>query len=143
MIDDINLSLCLSGGGGKRNGRSKKWKEMLKLPHISQCEELRRTIGTNTECVCVFVRARQKDNLPCSVIGAGLTAGGSSDWTSFLFLPVRQEIGPMCLFKMGNVFILNITVNTFLFMHQMRFQPALLVTRKIHQLPGSSPATVS
>lgn len=41
----IFLTFFLIGGGGKRNGRSKKWKEMLKLPHISQCEELRRTIG--------------------------------------------------------------------------------------------------
>ncbi|KAJ1140063.1 hypothetical protein NDU88_006424, partial [Pleurodeles waltl] len=33
----------LTGGGGKRKGKSKKWKEILKFPHISQCEELRRT----------------------------------------------------------------------------------------------------
>ncbi|EHB13422.1 G protein-coupled receptor kinase 5 [Heterocephalus glaber] len=32
-------------GGGKRKGKSKKWKEILKFPHISQCEDLRRTIG--------------------------------------------------------------------------------------------------
>jgi len=48
------ISSCLSGGGGKRNGRSKKWKEMLKLPHISQCEELRRIIGMK-KGVRVFV----------------------------------------------------------------------------------------
>lgn len=36
-----------AGGGGKRKGKSKKWKEILKFPHISQCEDLRRTIGTN------------------------------------------------------------------------------------------------
>uniref|UniRef100_A0A8C9WDK2 G protein-coupled receptor kinase n=1 Tax=Scleropages formosus TaxID=113540 RepID=A0A8C9WDK2_SCLFO len=42
-------SLC---GGGKRNGRSKKWKEMLKLPHISQCEELRRTIERDYSSLC-------------------------------------------------------------------------------------------
>lgn len=34
-----------TGGGGKRKGKSKKWKEILKFPHISQCEDLRRTIG--------------------------------------------------------------------------------------------------
>lgn len=39
---DISLS---AGGGGKRKGKSKKWKEILKFPHISQCEDLRRTIG--------------------------------------------------------------------------------------------------
>ncbi|KAK1886218.1 G protein-coupled receptor kinase 6 [Dissostichus eleginoides] len=43
---------CCSGGGGKRNGRSKKWKEMLKLPHISQCEELRRTIERDYTSLC-------------------------------------------------------------------------------------------
>uniref|UniRef100_A0A3Q0R8J2 G protein-coupled receptor kinase n=1 Tax=Amphilophus citrinellus TaxID=61819 RepID=A0A3Q0R8J2_AMPCI len=46
------LSFCVSGGGGKRNGRSKKWKEMLKLPHISQCEELRRTIERDYTSLC-------------------------------------------------------------------------------------------
>uniref|UniRef100_A0A8D3D4Q6 G protein-coupled receptor kinase n=1 Tax=Scophthalmus maximus TaxID=52904 RepID=A0A8D3D4Q6_SCOMX len=46
------LLLCVSGGGGKRNGRSKKWKEMLKLPHISQCEELRRTIERDYTSLC-------------------------------------------------------------------------------------------
>lgn len=34
-----------AGGGGKRKGKSKKWKEILKFPHISQCEDLRRTVG--------------------------------------------------------------------------------------------------
>uniref|UniRef100_H3D3C5 G protein-coupled receptor kinase n=1 Tax=Tetraodon nigroviridis TaxID=99883 RepID=H3D3C5_TETNG len=48
-----NNLLCLPrGGGGKRNGRSKKWKEMLKLPHISQCEELRRTIERDYTSLC-------------------------------------------------------------------------------------------
>lgn len=41
-----NLDISFSaGGGGKRKGKSKKWKEILKFPHISQCEDLRRTIG--------------------------------------------------------------------------------------------------
>ncbi|KAG9342494.1 hypothetical protein JZ751_016497 [Albula glossodonta] len=40
------------GGGGKRNGRSKKWKEMLKLPHISVCEDLRRTIERDYSSLC-------------------------------------------------------------------------------------------
>ncbi|KAI3352817.1 hypothetical protein L3Q82_019386 [Scortum barcoo] len=62
----VTLKLCLAGhmdhvqlqgksplcGGGKRNGRSKKWKEMLKLPHISQCEELRRTIERDYTSLC-------------------------------------------------------------------------------------------
>lgn len=33
------------GGGGNRKGKSKKWRQMLQFPHISECEELRRTIG--------------------------------------------------------------------------------------------------
>lgn len=38
---------CFStGGGGKRKGRSKKWKEILRFPHISQCTEQGNTIGT-------------------------------------------------------------------------------------------------
>ncbi|MFT7807442.1 G protein-coupled receptor kinase 4 [Arapaima gigas] len=45
IVANTVLLKAREGGGGKRNGRSKKWKEMLKLPHISQCEELRRNIG--------------------------------------------------------------------------------------------------
>uniref|UniRef100_UPI00398E6714 G protein-coupled receptor kinase 5-like isoform X2 n=1 Tax=Pristiophorus japonicus TaxID=55135 RepID=UPI00398E6714 len=40
------------GGGGKRKGRSKKWKEMLRLPHVSQCEELRETIERDYSNLC-------------------------------------------------------------------------------------------
>ncbi|KFP76708.1 G protein-coupled receptor kinase 5, partial [Acanthisitta chloris] len=40
------------GGGGKRKGKSKKWKEILKFPHISQCEDLRRTIGKSFALLC-------------------------------------------------------------------------------------------
>ncbi|KAK3590168.1 hypothetical protein CHS0354_041222 [Potamilus streckersoni] len=29
------------GGGGKRKGKSKKWKQILKFPHISQCIDLK------------------------------------------------------------------------------------------------------
>lgn len=41
-----------TGGGGKRKGRSKKWKEILRFPHISQCTELGNSIGT---CLCVLL----------------------------------------------------------------------------------------
>jgi len=41
-----------TGGGGKRKGKSKKWKEMLKFPHISQTEELRRTITKDYTSIC-------------------------------------------------------------------------------------------
>ncbi|XP_077897007.1 G protein-coupled receptor kinase 5 isoform X3 [Ictidomys tridecemlineatus] len=40
------------GGGGKRKGKSKKWKEILKFPHISQCEDLRRTIDRDYCGLC-------------------------------------------------------------------------------------------
>uniref|UniRef100_A0A8C7Z6P7 G protein-coupled receptor kinase n=1 Tax=Oryzias sinensis TaxID=183150 RepID=A0A8C7Z6P7_9TELE len=50
--EGLVLRGILVRGGGKRNGRSKKWKEMLKLPHISQCEELRRTIERDYTSLC-------------------------------------------------------------------------------------------
>ncbi|KAG8549185.1 hypothetical protein GDO81_022382 [Engystomops pustulosus] len=40
------------GGGGKRKGKSKKWKEILKFPHISQCEELRRSTDEDYYNLC-------------------------------------------------------------------------------------------
>uniref|UniRef100_A0A8C3P8B4 G protein-coupled receptor kinase n=1 Tax=Chrysemys picta bellii TaxID=8478 RepID=A0A8C3P8B4_CHRPI len=42
----------LLGGCGRRNGRSKKWKEMLKLPPLSYCEDLRRSIEKNYNQLC-------------------------------------------------------------------------------------------
>ncbi|ETE70555.1 G protein-coupled receptor kinase 5, partial [Ophiophagus hannah] len=42
----------IRGGGGKRKGKSKKWKEILKFPHISQCEDLRRTIERDYYSLC-------------------------------------------------------------------------------------------
>lgn len=38
----LHYSCFLSG---KRSGRSKKWKEMLKLPPVSHCEGIRCSIG--------------------------------------------------------------------------------------------------
>jgi G protein-coupled receptor kinase len=35
----------ISGGGGKRKGKSKKWKQILKFPHISQCMDLKNKIS--------------------------------------------------------------------------------------------------
>lgn len=29
--------IFIAGGGGKRKGKSKKWKQILKFPHISKC----------------------------------------------------------------------------------------------------------
>lgn len=52
IVANTVLLKAREGGGGKRNGRSKKWKDMLKLPHISQCEELRRTVERDYGSVC-------------------------------------------------------------------------------------------
>lgn len=32
------------GGGGKRKGKSKKWKQILKFPHITQCLDIKNKI---------------------------------------------------------------------------------------------------
>ncbi|NWR36497.1 GRK5 kinase, partial [Tachuris rubrigastra] len=40
------------GGGGKRKGRSKKWREILRFPHISQCEELRKGLEQDYGSLC-------------------------------------------------------------------------------------------
>ncbi|KAM9331490.1 G protein-coupled receptor kinase 4 [Gastrophryne carolinensis] len=52
IVANTVLLKAREGGGGKRNGRSKKWKDMLKLPYISQCEELRRTVERDYNSVC-------------------------------------------------------------------------------------------
>nr|XP_042696299.1 U6 snRNA-associated Sm-like protein LSm1 isoform X5 [Chrysemys picta bellii] len=40
------------GGGGKRKGRSKKWKEILRFPHISQCDDLRKGLERDYSSLC-------------------------------------------------------------------------------------------
>ncbi|XP_040822042.1 G protein-coupled receptor kinase 4 [Ochotona curzoniae] len=40
------------GGYGKKTGRSKRWREMLKLPHVSQCDELRHSIEKDYDSLC-------------------------------------------------------------------------------------------
>ncbi|XP_072476168.1 G protein-coupled receptor kinase 4 isoform X2 [Notamacropus eugenii] len=52
IVANTVLLKAREGGGGKRHGRSKKWKEMLKLPHISQCNELRYTIEKDYNSLC-------------------------------------------------------------------------------------------
>ncbi|TNN86454.1 G protein-coupled receptor kinase 5 [Liparis tanakae] len=39
IVANTVLLKAREGGGGKRKGRSKKWKEILRFPHISQCTE--------------------------------------------------------------------------------------------------------
>uniref|UniRef100_A0A8C2YWC3 G protein-coupled receptor kinase n=1 Tax=Cyclopterus lumpus TaxID=8103 RepID=A0A8C2YWC3_CYCLU len=41
-----------TGGGGKRKGRSKKWKEILRFPHISQCTEQGNDIERDYVSIC-------------------------------------------------------------------------------------------
>ncbi|XP_039694191.1 G protein-coupled receptor kinase 4 isoform X11 [Pteropus medius] len=40
------------GGFGKKSGRSKKWREMLKLPSVNLCSELRQTIEKDYNSLC-------------------------------------------------------------------------------------------
>lgn len=42
---ETQSSFAPTGGGGNRKGKSKKWRQMLQFPHISQCEELRLRLG--------------------------------------------------------------------------------------------------
>ncbi|XP_064370365.1 G protein-coupled receptor kinase 5 isoform X2 [Dromaius novaehollandiae] len=52
IVANTVLLKAREGGGGKRKGKSKKWKEILKFPHISQCEDLRRTIERDYYSIC-------------------------------------------------------------------------------------------
>ena len=42
---EIGCFRLFAGGGGKRKGKSKKWKQILKFPHISQCLDLKNKIS--------------------------------------------------------------------------------------------------
>uniref|UniRef100_A0A3P8SW53 G protein-coupled receptor kinase n=1 Tax=Amphiprion percula TaxID=161767 RepID=A0A3P8SW53_AMPPE len=46
------ISRRARGGGGKRKGRSKKWKEILRFPHISQCTDLGSSIDRDYVSIC-------------------------------------------------------------------------------------------
>ncbi|XP_039767886.1 G protein-coupled receptor kinase 4 isoform X2 [Ornithorhynchus anatinus] len=52
IVANTVLLKAREGGGGKRNGRSKKWKEMLKLPHVSHCGDLRRSTEKEYYSLC-------------------------------------------------------------------------------------------
>ncbi|XP_073210323.1 G protein-coupled receptor kinase 5 isoform X1 [Lepidochelys kempii] len=52
IVANTVLLKAREGGGGKRKGKSKKWKEILKFPHISLCEDLRRTIDRDYYSLC-------------------------------------------------------------------------------------------
>ncbi|XP_072255870.1 G protein-coupled receptor kinase 5-like [Pyxicephalus adspersus] len=52
IVANTVLLKAREGGGGKRKGRSKKWKEILKFPHISQCEDLRKQLERDYTSLC-------------------------------------------------------------------------------------------
>lgn len=51
MVANSVLVKAREGGGSK--GRSWKWKEMLRFPHISHCQELAKTIERDYYSLCV------------------------------------------------------------------------------------------
>ncbi|XP_029624784.1 G protein-coupled receptor kinase 5 isoform X2 [Salmo trutta] len=51
MAANSALLRAREGGGGK--GRSRKWRKMLRFPHISQCMELGNTIARDYSSLCV------------------------------------------------------------------------------------------
>ncbi|XP_054437867.1 G protein-coupled receptor kinase 4 [Pteronotus mesoamericanus] len=52
LIANALLLKARLGGYGKKSGRSKKWREMLKLPPVSQCCELRQSIEKDYSSLC-------------------------------------------------------------------------------------------
>lgn len=52
IVANTVLLKAREGGGGKRKGRSKKWREILKFPHVSQCEELRKNLEQDYHSLC-------------------------------------------------------------------------------------------
>ncbi|KAB5567914.1 hypothetical protein PHYPO_G00238270 [Pangasianodon hypophthalmus] len=52
IVANTVLLKAREGGGGKRKGRSKKWREILRFPHISQCMELSKNIERDYSSLC-------------------------------------------------------------------------------------------
>ncbi|KAJ8286129.1 hypothetical protein GJAV_G00034870 [Gymnothorax javanicus] len=52
IVANTVLLKAREGGGGKRKGRSKKWKEILRFPHVSQCTELGNSIERDYTSLC-------------------------------------------------------------------------------------------
>ncbi|XP_062399362.1 G protein-coupled receptor kinase 5 isoform X1 [Sardina pilchardus] len=52
IVANTVLLKAREGGGGKRKGRSKKWKEILRFPHISQCTEVGNSIDRDYLSLC-------------------------------------------------------------------------------------------
>uniref|UniRef100_A0A671Q229 G protein-coupled receptor kinase n=1 Tax=Sinocyclocheilus anshuiensis TaxID=1608454 RepID=A0A671Q229_9TELE len=49
----LSLFYCAVGNGGNRKGRSRKWKEFLRFPHINECTELEKSIEQDYYSLCV------------------------------------------------------------------------------------------
>lgn len=62
-----------AGGGGNRKGKSKKWKQMLQFPHISLCEELRQTIGTQLTLISYVIYVLICKSFSCHMNKCGNT----------------------------------------------------------------------
>lgn len=52
IVANTVLLKAREGGGGKRKGRSKKWKDILKFPHISLCDDLRKSLERDYTSLC-------------------------------------------------------------------------------------------
>ncbi|NXS46580.1 GRK5 kinase, partial [Balaeniceps rex] len=52
IVANTVLLKAREGGGGKRKGRSKKWREILRFPHISQCDDLRKGLEQDYGSLC-------------------------------------------------------------------------------------------
>lgn len=52
IVANSLLLRARQGGYGKKSGRSKRWREMLKLPPDSQCSELRHSIEKDYSSLC-------------------------------------------------------------------------------------------
>ncbi|XP_011511753.1 G protein-coupled receptor kinase 4 isoform X7 [Homo sapiens] len=52
IVANSLLLKARQGGYGKKSGRSKKWKEILTLPPVSQCSELRHSIEKDYSSLC-------------------------------------------------------------------------------------------
>ncbi|XP_040261457.1 G protein-coupled receptor kinase 6 [Bufo bufo] len=52
IVANTVLLKAREGGGGNRKGKSKKWRQMLQFPHISECEELRRILEHDYHSLC-------------------------------------------------------------------------------------------
>ncbi|XP_036083323.1 G protein-coupled receptor kinase 4 isoform X9 [Rousettus aegyptiacus] len=52
LLANSLLLKARQGGFGKKSGRSKKWREMLKLPSVNLCSELRHTIEKDYNSLC-------------------------------------------------------------------------------------------